>query len=64
MYVYTPCSKVQYIYIHDAINDHIACGDTAIVANKLGQMIAEMNKSDPGVQNTALEEQYYVSGIY
>ena len=63
MYVYTPCSKVQYIYIHDAINDHIACGETAIVANDLGQMIAELSKSDLGVQNTVLEEQYYVSGI-
>jgi protein tyrosine phosphatase len=50
----------QYMYAHDAINDHVTCGDTYIVAHELGQKISEMGKKKPGAEMTGFEEQFEI----
>ena len=48
------------MYAHDAINDHVTCGDTYIVAHEVGQKISEMGKTKPGAEKTGFEEQFEV----
>ena len=51
------------MYIHDAINDYVTCGETVIVAHELGQKILEMNKTDPTINKTGFEQLFKVNHV-
>nr|WNS50092.1 receptor-type tyrosine-protein phosphatase-like protein [Halisarca dujardinii] len=48
----------QYMYIHDAINDYVSCGNTTIVAHELGPKIALLSTKNPGQDKTGYEQQF------
>ena len=50
----------QYMYVHDAINDHVTCGDSIIVAHELGQKITEMSTPDPQTGLTGYGKHFQV----
>ena len=49
----------QYAFIHDALSDHITCGDTSMMAHELRRDIVDMNKKD-GTGKSGFENQFEV----
>ena len=49
----------QYAFIHDALSDHITCGDTSVMAHELRGAIVDMNKKD-GTGKSGFEQQFEV----
>ena len=49
----------QYAFIHDALSDHITCGDTSVMAHELRRAIVDMNKKD-GTGKSGFEKQFEV----
>ena len=49
----------QYAFIHDALSDHITCGDTSMMAHELRGAIVDMNKKD-GTGKTGFQNQFEV----
>ena len=49
----------QYAFIHDALSDHITCGDTSMMAHELRHAIVDMNKKD-GTGKSGFQNQFEV----
>ena len=49
----------QYAFIHDALSDHITCGDTSMMAHELRCAIIDMNKKD-GTGRSGFQNQFEV----
>ena len=50
----------QYSFLHDALNDYISSGDTAIVAHELMRFIVGNNELDGESKKTGFQEQFQV----
>ena len=50
------------MYVHDAINDYVTCGDTVIVAHELGQKLTELSRMNQRTRKSGFGEQFKVSG--
>ena len=48
------------MFIHDALEELITCGETAIRAPQLRKTLVDLNKVDPNTATTGFEEQFKV----
>ena len=48
MYVLLVLSQAQYVFIHDALNELITCGETELSANALRAKVHHLSKIIPG----------------
>ena len=55
-------AQEQYVLIHDALKDHITCGDTRVEAYQLRLVIHDMDKEEDG--QSGFEKQFEVLRIY
>ena len=53
-------TQEQYAFIHDALNDHLTCGDTSVAAQLLKTVIAEMSSPEQEISCTGFQEQFEV----
>ena len=53
-------SQPQYIFIHDALDELIICGDTSFDVQNLRVKINRMSKIIPGKAINAFQEQFEV----
>ena len=53
-------SQPQYIFIHDALDELILCGDTSFDVQNLRVKINRMSKIIPGININAFQEQFEV----
>ena len=49
------------MFIHDALCDHISCGDTSVPAHELKATIATLRRVDRDTKKTGFQEQFTVS---
>ena len=49
------------MFIHDALCDHITCGDTSVLAYELKATIATLGIVDRDTKRTGFQEQFTVS---
>ena len=49
------------MFIHDALCDHITCGDTSVLAHELKPTIATLGIVDRDTKRTGFQEQFTVS---
>ena len=49
------------MFIHDALCDHITCGDTSVLAHELKATIATLGIVDRDTKKTGFQEQFTVS---
>ena len=57
---YPPTSpQDQYVFIHDALNDFLTCGDTSVPAHELRRTISTMSQAD-GDGETGFQRQFEV----
>ena len=49
----------QYVFIHDALNDFLTCGDTSILAHELRRTISTMSQTDVDGE-TGFQKQFEV----
>ena len=49
------------MFIHDALCDHITCGDTSVLAHELKATIARFMTVDRDTKRTGFQEQFTVS---
>ena len=49
------------MFIHDALCDHITCGDTSVLAHELKATIATLGIVDRDTKRTGFQEQFTVS---
>ena len=49
------------MFIHDALCDHITCGDTSVLAHELKATIARFMTVDRDTKRTCFQEQFTVS---
>ena len=52
--------QAQYMFIHDALEELITCGETSIQASHLRERINTLNEVDPNTAATGFEEQFAV----
>ena len=50
------------MFIHDALEELITCGDTSIGAPSMRDAINSLNRVDPESATTGFEDQFKVSG--
>ena len=50
----------QYAFIHDALNDYLRCGNTAVAAHKLRAVTIDMQKEEPQTGCSGFEQQFKV----
>ena len=50
------------MFIHDALNEYVSCGDTSVMAHQLRQVINDMTKEEDG--QSGFERQFEVSVLY
>ncbi len=55
-----PRPQAQYIFIHDALDEQITCGETSIQAQELRTTLNHLHKVDPNTATTGFEEQFQV----
>ena len=55
-----PTHKAQYIFIHDALDELITCGETDISAAGLRVKVNRLKKTIPGKGITGFAEQFKV----
>ena len=48
------------MFIHDALCDHITCGDTSVLAHELKATIATLMRVDRDTKKTGFQEQFDV----
>lgn len=56
-----PSLQAQYVFIHDALNEYITCGETEIAANNLRSKFNHLTKQIPGKGMTGFASQFQVS---
>ena len=49
------------MFIHDALCDHITCGDTSVLAHELKATIATLGIVDRDTKRTQFQEQFTMS---
>ena len=49
------------MFIHDALCDHITCGDTSVLAHELKPTIARFMRVNKVTKRTGFQEQFAVS---
>ena len=54
--------QAQYVFIHDALNELITCGETDIPASTLRTKVNLLSKVKPGRGITGYANQFDVSG--
>ena len=59
----TPRSQAQYVFIHDALEELITCGDTAILSHNLRMDIGNLGRIVPGKIITGFQNQFEVSKL-
>ncbi len=42
------CIQDQFVFVHDAINELVLCGDTEIAANDIRDKVKSLHKIRPG----------------
>ena len=52
--------QAQYIFIHDALDELITCGETAFNVQSLRVKISRMSKVVPGTNKTGFQDQFEV----
>ena len=52
--------QAQYIFIHDALEELITCGETSIQAQELRTALNLLHKVNPNTATTGFEEQFQV----
>ena len=61
---YPPTSpQDQYVFIHDALNDFLTCGDTSVPAHELRRTISTMSQTE-GDEETGFQRQFEVGQSY
>ena len=50
----------QYVFIHEALNDYLACGETVVAAHELRREIATLENVPPGKKTTGFRIQFEV----
>ena len=55
--------KPQYVFIHEALNELITCGETDITAAKLRIITNRIHQNAEGKKTTGFEEQFEVPVI-
>ncbi len=50
----------QYVFIHDALNELITCGDTEVAAHNLSIATNQLSRVAPGKSLSGYEEQFQV----
>ena len=60
IFLHNPCCQAQYIFIHDALDDLITCGETAFNVQSLRVKVSKMSKVIPGTDKTGYQEQFEV----
>ena len=53
----------QYMFIHDALCDHITCGDTSVLAHELKATIATLGIVGKDTKKTGFQEQFDVRNV-
>ena len=54
--------QLQYMFIHDALNELIACGETDIAASNLRMVINKLSSHAEGKEISGFENQFEVRG--
>ena len=54
------CPQAQYVFIHDALNEYITCGETEITASNLRAKFTYLSKQIPGKGITGFMNQFQV----
>ena len=54
------CAQAQYVFIHDALNELITCGQTDIVASALRTKVNFLSKVIPAKGITGFQNQFQV----
>ena len=57
-------SQPQYVFIHDALDELITCGETDIPASQLRTKVNKMRKVVPGRGVSGFNEQFQVGHVY
>ena len=55
--------QTQYVFIHDALDEYITCGETDIPASNLKVRVSKMHKIQPSKSITGFQEQYQVCDV-
>ena len=58
--LFLPSPQAQYVFIHDALEELITCGDTAIMSHNLRLKIGNLGKVDPNKFITGFQDQFEV----
>ena len=53
-------SQTQYVYIHDALDEFITCGETEIAAANMRIMIGKLRRLAPGSKAPGFQTQFEV----
>ncbi len=56
----SPWLQSQYVFIHDALDELITCGETEIAAHNLNIAINQLGRIAPGKSLSGYEEQFQV----
>ena len=51
----------QYVFIHDALFDYIACGDTSVPTSKLRDKLKQLKSINSGKGTSQLTDEFTVS---
>ena len=51
------------MFIHDALCDHITCGDTSVLAHELKATIATLMRVGKDTKKTGFQEQFDVRNV-
>ena len=60
LYLRCVTKQAQYVFIHDALNEFITCGDTEIKASSLRAKVNYLSKVIPGKGITGFNHQFQV----
>ena len=58
-----PPLQAQYVFIHDALDELVTCGDTSIASHNLRMKIGNLGKIVAGKIITGFQHQFEVSGL-
>ncbi len=63
----TPCvcvAQAQYVFIHNALEELLTCGDTEVAAANMRIVIGKLSRPvEPGSKDSGFQRQYDVSNL-